>query len=68
MKPLTLTPAAARWLHQLVHTPGLGVRVEDLAAADQAVGAIDAAVAELPLERPPAPANGAEAPARGRTR
>lgn len=62
MKPITLTPAAARWLHGLVHTPGLGVRVDDLVAADQAVSAIDAAVAELPPERPPASAstNGAE--------
>lgn len=46
-KPLILTPRAARWLHALVHTQGLGVQVDDLAAANEAVTAIDAYVKKL---------------------
>jgi hypothetical protein len=42
LKPLTLTPRAARWLQALVHTPGLGVQVHDLQAAAEAVAAVDA--------------------------
>lgn len=60
MKPISLTPRAARWLHGLIHTPGLGVRVDDLEAAAEAVTVIDAALAELPPERSPAATNGLE--------
>lgn len=54
-RPLVLTNRAARWLHALCHTQGLGVQVPDLAAAAEAVAAIDAYVAKLPAPPTPAP-------------
>lgn len=48
-KPLVVTPRAARWLHALVHTPGIGISLADLDAAKEAVAAIDAYVAKLPM-------------------
>lgn len=62
---LVLTHRAARWLHALIHTPGLGVQVPDLQAAAEATAAIDRYVAKLP--KPPEPAPPSEA-ARGARR
>lgn len=52
-KPLVLTPRAARWLYLLVHTPGLGIGVDDRHAATEAIDAIEAHVKGL--GPPPAP-------------
>ena len=63
-RPLVLTPRAARWLYNLVHTQGLGVQVPDLAAAAEAVAAVDAYVAKLPAPPEPAAPPGADGGAR----
>jgi hypothetical protein len=55
MKPLVLTPRAARWLLDLMNTPGLGVQLKDTRAATEAADALNAYVAKLPPPDAPAP-------------